>query len=535
MTNRYNIGIDIGSTTLKVVVLNTFKEVVHKVYRRHKADFNETLLQELKTVRSLFQKEGSTRFTIGVTGSAGMGVAERTGIPFVQEVISSIRVVQERYSDARVLIDLGGEDAKIVFFDEGRQPDIRMNGSCSGGTGSFIDQMADLMNISLEQLADEALEYNKVLPVASRCGVFAKTDVQNLLSRNIPRPDIAMSVLHAVALQSITTLARGREINSTTICIGGPLTFIPALRQAIVEILGIDDSKLILPENSEYFPAMGVAMEQAEGETFDDLTPLIEKLKTNESFADDHLPPLFESEEAYRAWKRSRKVKRLKRVDLGEVVKAGNRTNTGKSGEPDKTGQLGKPGKTERPKEARKPRESGGVGEKKQIDCFLGVDSGSTTSKMVAMDPSDNIIFSFYDSNRGNPLKTVVRGLQQFADEANEKGVTVNILSTAVTGYGEDMVKSALNIDHGIVETMAHLTGAQYVEPDVSFVLDIGGQDMKSIFIRDGVIANIELNEACSSGCGSFLQNSASAMNLSLSEFTEAACLADHPGDLGSR
>ncbi len=517
MTNRYNIGIDIGSTTLKVVVLDASKEVVHKVYRRHKADFNETLLQELKTVRSLFQREGSIRFTIGVTGSAGMGVAERTGIPFVQEVISSIRVVQERYSDARVLIDLGGEDAKIVFFDKGRQPDIRMNGSCSGGTGSFIDQMADLMNISLEQLADEALEYNKVLPVASRCGVFAKTDVQNLLSRNIPRPDIAMSVLHAVALQSITTLARGREINSSTICIGGPLTFIPALRKAFVEILGIDESKLILPENSEYFPAMGVAMEQAEGETFNDLTPLIEKLKTNESFTDDHLPPLFESEEAYHAWKKSRKVKRLKRVDLGETARTGSKTNTGQSGE---LVEAGKQGKT---------------GEKTQVDCFLGIDSGSTTSKMVAMDPSDNIIFSFYDSNRGNALKTVVRGLQQFADEADEKGVTVNILSTAVTGYGEDMVKSALNIDHGIVETMAHLTGAQYVEPDVSFVLDIGGQDMKSIFIRDGVIANIELNEACSSGCGSFLQNSASAMNLSLSEFTEAACLADHPGDLGSR
>ncbi len=539
MKNRYNIGIDIGSTTLKVVVLDTSKQVVHKVYRRHKADFNETLLQELKRVRSLFQ--GNSRFTIGVTGSAGMGVAERTGIPFVQEVISSIRVVQERYSDARVLIDLGGEDAKIVFFDEGRQPDIRMNGSCAGGTGSFIDQMADLMNISLEQLADEALEYNKVLPVASRCGVFAKTDVQNLLSRNIPRPDIAMSILHAVALQSITTLARGRDINSTTICIGGPLTFIPALRQAFVEILGIDESKLILPENSEYFPAMGVAMEQAKGETFDDLTPLIEKLKINESFADDHLPPLFESEEAYHAWKRSRKVKQLKRVDLGETARTGSKINTGQSGELVEAGKPGKPGEANRSDElrkqgkTRKPGESGNLKEKTQVDCFLGIDSGSTTSKMVAMDPSDNIIFSFYDSNRGNPLKTVVRGLQQFADEANEKGVTVNILSTAVTGYGEDMVKSALNLDHGIVETMAHLTGAQYVEPDVSFVLDIGGQDMKSIFIRDGVIANIELNEACSSGCGSFLQNSASAMNLSLSEFTEAACLADHPGDLGSR
>lgn len=490
MKTKYNIGIDIGSTTLKIVVLDRFGEVKHKVYRRHKADFNQVLLQELQQVRSFFQKEGSTQFTIGVTGSAGMGVSERTGISFVQEVVSSIRVVQERYSNARTLIDLGGEDAKIVFFDEGKQPDIRMNGSCAGGTGSFIDQMADLMNIQVEQLADEALEYKKVFPVASRCGVFAKTDVQNLISRNIPRPDISMSVLHAVALQSITTLARGRDIDSTTICIGGPLTFIPALRQAFAEILGIDESDLILPENSEYFPAMGVAMELASGDGFEDLSPLIEKLKTNESHTEDHMPPLFESEEAYHEWKKSRKIKRLKRV---------------------------------------------GLGEKSPIDCFLGIDSGSTTSKIVVIDESDNIIFSFYDSNRGNPLKKVVEGLQQFADEAKEKGVTINVLSTAVTGYGEDMVKSALNIDHGIVETMAHLSGAQYVEPNVSFVLDIGGQDMKSIFIKEGVISNIELNEACSSGCGSFLQNSASSMNLSLQEFTEAACLAKYPGDLGSR
>ena len=310
MKTTYNIGIDIGSTTLKVVVLNPDNNVVYKVYRRHKADFSEILVEELWEVMSRFQQGDTTEFTMGVSGSAGMGVSERTGIPFVQEVVASIHVACARHPEARVLIDLGGEDAKMVFLDEGKQPDIRMNGSCAGGTGSFIDQMADLMNIPVEELASEALNYNKLYPIASRCGVFAKTDMQNLISRNIPRTDISMSVLHAVALQSITTLARGREIQSKTVCIGGPLTFIPALRKAFAKVLSIDEEMLILPDNSEYFPAMGAAMETARGATKEtavlDPRVVIQKLQMKGDRPEEHLPPLFKNEEDT-SWKQSRK------------------------------------------------------------------------------------------------------------------------------------------------------------------------------------------------------------------------------------
>lgn len=481
------VGIDIGSTTLKIIVFNLLNEIVYKAYRRHKAEFNTILIEELNRISSVCP---DSDFKITITGSAGMGTSEHTGIPFIQEVVASIRVIRQEFPDTRTLIDLGGEDAKMVFFEEGKQPDIRMNGSCAGGTGAFIDQMADLMNISAEELAGQAQLCEKVYPVASRCGVFAKTDVQNLISRNIPAPDIAKSILHTVAVQCITTLARGCEVKPKVLCTGGPLTFIPALRDSFVDLLAIESADFFLPENSEYFPAWGAALHTPEEQTVLNLTVLMDKLKTRSGNRKDILPPLFSTEKDYDEWKRNRKIKRLSRV---------------------------------------------GIGEANHIDCFLGIDSGSTTTKILVMDEADNIVYSFYDANRGNPLAKVLEGLNRFYDEAREKGVSFRFVSSAVTGYGEDLVKSALNIDYGIVETMAHLSGAQYVDPEVSFVLDIGGQDMKSIFIRNGLIANIELNEACSSGCGSFLQNFASTMNLSLPEFTKAACLASYPGDLGSR
>lgn len=485
--NICRIGIDVGSTTLKVVVLNSQNEIVYKVYRRHKADFNTLFIEELNHVMSRFP---DSRFTIAITGSAGMGIAERTGIPFVQEVVASIEVIHKEFPETHTMIDLGGEDAKMVFFEEGKQPDIRMNGSCAGGTGAFIDQMADLMNISVEELGRLALKYEKLYPVASRCGVFAKTDVQNLISRNIPAPDIAMSILRTVAVQSVTTLARGCDIKPKILCIGGPLTFLPALRDSFVELLNLDDSALIVPPNSEYFPAWGTALYDREGQVVEDLGLLIRKLGEKEHKRKDILPALFKDEEAYRAWKSSRKIKPLKRS---------------------------------------------GLGTKKSIECFLGIDSGSTTTKILIMDTEGDIVYTFYGTNRGNSLKRVIEGLDGFYWEARDKGVTFRFLSSAVTGYGEDLVKSALNLDYGIVETMAHLSGAQYVDPEVSFVLDIGGQDMKSIFTRNGVISNIELNEACSSGCGSFLQNFAATMHMGLAGFTEAACLARYPSDLGSR
>lgn len=490
MNNRlqYRMGIDVGSTTVKIVVLNNDLEIIYKSYCRHQANIQETLVSELHKVT---QEYPDAIFNINISGSAGMGIGERVGISFVQEVVAAVEVVKNVYPTAHTLIDLGGEDAKMVFFSEGKHPDIRMNGSCAGGTGAFIDQMASLMNISVEELGNKALSFDKIYPIASRCGVFAKTDVQNLISRNISVADISASILHAVALQSVTTLARGCDVVPKVLCIGGPLTFIPALRNSFRNVLKIQDIDLIVPENGEFFPAWGAALYKEESPAEFELKVLIEKLSiSTSSNHTDALDPLFKDELEYIEWDANRNIKALQFKPLGED---------------------------------------------KYVECFLGIDSGSTTSKVVVMDTAANIIYKFYGNNEGNPLKKVMEGLDLFYKEAEEKGVKVRFLSSAATGYGEDLMKSALGLDYGIVETIAHLSGAQYVDPDVSFVLDIGGQDIKSIFINNRLISNIELNEACSAGCGSFLQNFASNMNMQLSDFARAACLAKYPSDLGSR
>lgn len=484
---HYKIGIDIGSTTLKAVVLDPEHRVVYRTYRRHKTDISGVLCHELQHIEKQFQH---ATFSISMTGSAGMGISERHQLPFIQEVVASVHVVQTVYPQTRILIDLGGEDAKMVFFNENTHPDIRMNGSCAGGTGSFIDQMADLMHISVDELGEQALRYEKIYPVASRCGVFAKTDVQNLISRNVPTADLAMSILHTVALQSITSLARGCDIRPPILCIGGPLSFLPALRQAFREQLHVDESEFILPENSPFFPAWGAALQIEDEAAVCDLSQLIRQLQTKPMAANDGLPPLFTSPEAYEQWKTQRQLKSLPEapVLVGETV-----------------------------------------------DCFLGIDSGSTTTKIVVLDADGRILYRFYDRNEGSPLQKVFEGLQQFYTWTQTQSIRFRFKASCATGYGEDLVRSALNLDFGIVETMAHLTGAQYIDPKVSFILDIGGQDIKSIFTHQGVISQIELNEACSSGCGSFLQNFASTMNLSMEAFTAAACEATTPCDLGSR
>lgn len=487
MKRQYKMGVDVGSTTIKIVIIDADFNIIYKTYERHQANIQQTFAQELNKVIEQFP---DSEFCINITGSAGMGIGERIGVNFVQEVVAAVQVVNNIYPDTHTLIDLGGEDAKMVFFREGKHPDIRMNGSCAGGTGAFIDQMANLMNIPVEELGQKALNFEKIYPIASRCGVFAKTDVQNLISRNIPVSDISASILHAVALQSVTTLARGFDVMPKVLCIGGPLTFIPALRNSFREVLKINDTDFILPQNGEYFPAWGAALYQDKTPIYHDLTVLIDKSESNTKVQSETLPALFNNENEYNEWKKNRKIKTLEFEELGS---------------------------------------------KKEIECFLGIDSGSTTTKVVIMDKDARIIYHFYDSNEGNPLKKVIEGLDRFYKAAADKGVSYKFLSSAATGYGEDLIKSALGLDYGIVETMAHLSGAQYVDPQVSFILDIGGQDIKSIFTENGVISNIELNEACSAGCGSFLQNFASTMNMSLEEFTEAACLAKYPSDLGSR
>ncbi|NDW18571.1 hypothetical protein D0T53_06535 [Dysgonomonas sp. 216] len=481
------MGVDAGSTTIKVVLLDNTQQIVYKAYRRHQANIRQTFIEEIAKIIQLFP---DSEYDINITGSAGMGIAERTGVSFIQEVVAAVEVVNNVYPETRTLIDLGGEDAKMVFFREGKHPDIRMNGSCAGGTGAFIDQMASLMNISVEELGEQALKFEKLYPIASRCGVFAKTDVQNLISRNIPIPDVSASILHAVAIQSVTTLSRGYDIEPKVLCIGGPLTFIPALRNSFREALKLTDADFILPENGEYFPAWGAALYNNKREQFCSLEQLLQKMEVSTAVQKETLPVLFKDEKEYNDWKAVRKIKHLNFEKLGA---------------------------------------------RKNVDCFLGIDSGSTTTKIVVMDSAANIIYTFYDNNQGNPLRKVLSGMHKFYAEAKAQGVEVSFLASAATGYGEDLIRSALGLDYGIVETMAHLSGAQYVDPNVSFILDIGGQDIKSIFTKNGVISNIELNEACSAGCGSFLQNFASTMNMDISEFATEACLAKYPSDLGSR
>jgi predicted CoA-substrate-specific enzyme activase len=467
------------------MIVSPENEVIYNIYRRHQANINQVFAEELQTIVHLFP---DMDLSLCITGSAGMGLSERMGIPFVQEVIASAETVRRLHPDTRVLIDLGGEDAKMVFFHPHQQPDIRMNGSCAGGTGAFIDQMADLMNLTVEELGHQALRHDAIYPVASRCGVFAKTDVQNLISRNIPTPNIAMSILHTVALQSITALAKGMDIRPPILCTGGPLTFLPALRNAFKTLLHVNDAERILPPHSEYFSAWGAAVLSPQHRA--DLPGLIRTLKTGNHAPKDCLPALFGGETAYRTWKQHRHITPIARQPLGT---------------------------------------------QQEINVFLGIDSGSTTTKILLIDPDARLVYTSYEKNEGNPLKKAVDGLHRFFAEAEEKNVKVHILSSAATGYGEDLIRSALGLRHGLVETMAHLAGAQYVDPQVSFVLDIGGQDMKAIFIREGVISHIEINEACSSGCGSFLQNFASTMHLPMDAFIREACLAEAPADLGSR
>ncbi|MDR0538002.1 MAG: acyl-CoA dehydratase activase [Tannerellaceae bacterium] len=479
------MGIDAGSTTLKIVILEPAStEVAYKIYRRHKTNINGALAGMLADVANVFP---GAEFVCAVTGSAAMGLAERLNVPFVQEVVAAVQTADRFYPDAQTLIDLGGEDAKMVFIKKGRQPDIRMNGSCAGGTGAFIDQMADLMNVEPEELGRMALSAEKVYPVASRCGVFAKTDVQNLISKHANVADVAMSIFHAVALQTVSSLARGMEFDGGALCIGGPMTFLPALRKAFADLLKME---LILPEFSEYFSALGAALQDREMAPFD-IPAIIALLAVEANSAKDTLPPLFDGKEDYVRWQglRNRKI-------LNEHPYSDSET---------------------------------------ELNCFLGIDSGSTTTKILVMDEDARLVYTFYDRNDGNPLRKTVEGLNRFCKQMDERGIRVRFLASTATGYGEELIRSALGLDYGIVETMAHLSGAQFVDPDASFVLDIGGQDIKAIFIENGLISNIEINEACSSGCGSFLQNFASTMNIATEDFAQKACMAKAPADLGSR
>jgi predicted CoA-substrate-specific enzyme activase len=488
--SAYRVGIDIGSVTAKVVVLDLQGQIIFSEYRRHKAEIRATLVA---IFRNALECLGDVPASVLITGSAGMGVSERYGLPFIQEMIASAEAVKKLYPCVRTVIDIGGEDAKLIYFEENGAPDIRMNGSCAGGTGAYIDEMATLLNVSIRELNSLAEQHTQIYPMASRCGVFGKTDIQNLLSRAVDRADIAASILNAVVLQILATLARGLEPRPHYLFSGGPLTFVPALRSAFIQALGLGPDEVTNAPHMELLPAIGAAMTENRGRPVFGLSQLADRLsrEPRASSGETHrLAPLFKDEAEWRQWEDARAQYRLPRAPLSEV-----------EGQP----------------------------------CFLGVDSGSTTSKALLIDALGRVIFSFYANNNGNAIQTLLAGLEKLKEGLAACAQPPQIMHTAVTGYGEDLISTAFGLDEGVVETLAHYRAAKAFDPQVTFILDIGGQDMKAVFVREGLISNIEINEACSSGCGTFIETYARSLGYTVTDFAHKACLSSAPCNLGTR
>lgn len=482
------IGIDVGSTTVKVVALDEQGNVCFSRYKRHHARAREVVADMLG---ELLQEQGDVEVCACITGSVGMGMSERHSIPFIQEVVAATKAIQKDYPQVASMIDIGGEDAKIVFFEHGEAADLRMNGNCAGGTGAFIDQMAVILGTDVDELNRLALKAGHIYPIASRCGVFCKTDIQNLVARNVSREDIAASIFHAVAVQTVMTLAHGWDIKAPVLFCGGPLTFIPALRKAFAEYLHLREDEMVLPANGTLLPATGAALSRGEEDETFKLSALIARL-SEASAAADHpcgLKPVFSGAGDYTGWEKRISSHRIGRASLREGVQ----------------------------------------------DVFLGIDSGSTTTKIVVIDSDGNILFTYYKPNGGHAIETVADGLALLRDRCHEQGAVLNIKGSCSTGYGEDLIKAAFQLDAGIVETIAHYVAAHYLDRDVSFILDIGGQDMKAIFVDNGIINRIEINEACSSGCGSFIETFANTLGYTAHDFASAACRSARPCDLGSR
>ena len=472
------IGLDIGSTTIKAVVLNEAGEIVFRRYERHRAQI--AMLCEV-LLHAVMKKFPGERFQLGISGSAGMGLAEELDIDFLQEVYATRVALRQMAPQADVAVELGGEDAKILFLTGAGGLEVRMNGTCAGGTGAFIDQMATLMDVPVEQLETLSRDHERSYAIASRCGVFAKSDIQPLLNQGARKEDIARSIFEAVAGQTIAGLAQGREIAGNVVYLGGPLTFFSELRDCFDKALGI---RGIHPADALYSVAMGAAL-QASREV--DLENMIARVRTRSKEARyASCPPLFESQADYDAFRERHAMARVDTVS--------------------RPGYAGK--------------------------VYIGIDSGSTTIKAVAVDEDFNLLKTAYMSNKGNPLPAVRDFLRQFYAEYPN----ATVAGAGSTGYGEDLVKTAFRLDCGVVETMAHLIAARKLQPGVDFIIDIGGQDIKCFKIKDDAIDDIFLNEACSSGCGSFIQTFAQAAGgLPVDEFARRGLLARHPVDLGSR
>lgn len=485
----FKIGIDVGSTTAKIVVIDRNNEICFSNYKRHNAQIM-TVLQEF--VAELYNQIGNQQVSFKVTGSIGMGLAERFAIPFIQEVVAATKAVQCTHPKVNTMIDIGGEDAKIVFFNNAEAEGLRMNGNCAGGTGAFIDQMSVILGVTVDEMNDLALRATQIYPIASRCGVFSKTDIQNLVAKNVSRENIAASIFHAIAVQTITTLAHGFDIKPPILFCGGPLTFLPALQNAFKNYLSLTDTDIILPENGELIPAYGTALAQVDREFIIPLAQLMDKLKQTSSYIkynSSKLKTIFESNEEYDRWRKRMDGNQLKRAEITEGEHC----------------------------------------------VFLGVDSGSTTTKVVIINESGQLLYSFYENNGGKPIETVLKGLTILQQLCKQKNAKLYFAGSCSTGYGEDLIKAAFNLHSGIIETIAHYKSAHFLDNKVSFILDIGGQDMKAIFVNNGVIDRIEINEACSSGCGSFIETFAKGLGYSTAEFASKACESVFAADLGTR
>ncbi len=472
-----NIGLDVGSTTLKCVAVDDSGNIVYKKYLRHFSQITSKSAEMLNNI--LTEHPEFANSSLAVSGSAGMGFARQLGLPFVQEVYATRIAVMKLIPGTDAVIELGGEDAKILFFTGGTE--VRMNGSCAGGTGAFIDQMASLLGVGVEDMNGLAEKSEKIYTIASRCGVFAKSDIQPLLNQGAKKSDVAASIFKAVVNQTVAGLSQGREIKGNVVYLGGPLSFIPELRKSFDDTLKLHGH---CPENSLYYVALGAAFSpDAEPVSLDEIVKKIGSYESDAGYIS--CPPLFENEEEYAEF-RSRHAKDS--VAETDTVTPGEK-------------------------------------------LFLGIDAGSTTIKCTVINAKCEIVFSKYMTNNGNPVNAV----REFLTEFYEKFPSSKIEYSAVTGYGEEIIRNAFGADTGIVETIAHYTAARHFRPDVDFIIDIGGQDIKCFKIRRGVIDNIFLNEACSSGCGSFLQTFASAWDYSIDEFARLGLFAQKPVDLGSR
>ena len=480
--NYYTLGIDIGSTTVKIAILDQNKNMVFSDYERHYANIQETLASLLKKAQSQL---GNVELAPMITGSGGLALSNHLKVPFVQEVVAVASALEDYAPQTDVAIELGGEDAKIIYFTNGIEQ--RMNGICAGGTGSFIDQMASLLQTDASGLNEYAKNYQAIYPIAARCGVFAKTDIQPLINEGATKEDLAASIFQAVVNQTISGLACGKPIRGTVAFLGGPLHFLPELRNAFIRTLKLDDEHIVAPQHSHLFAATGAALNHNPNVRIN-ISDLYEQLSkgVRMSMEIKRLDPLFNNENEYNKF--------IERHNKATVKKGDLATYTG--------------------------------------NCYLGIDSGSTTTKAALVGEDGTLLYSYYSGNNGNPLATIIEAVK---DIYKSLPADAKIVRSCSTGYGEALIKAALLLDEGEVETVAHYYAAAFFEPQVDCILDIGGQDMKCIKIKNNSVDSVQLNEACSSGCGSFIETFAKSLNYSVQDFAKEALFASNPTDLGTR